>query len=131
MGIGLQYDLLGVADPSGHGPLAHALGKEIGHAGMAEPMHFHVGEPGFCEVFVDAPPDPAVADDRITGRLNDVCLGILKFVKTHPGARIDEITLGMETSSALKRRTPFTTKSSGISAIIWNSKGRRSQVDTI
>ena len=63
---------------------------------MAEPMRFHMGEPGFCEVFVDAPPDLAVADDRITDRLNDVCLGILKFVKAHPGARIDEITLGMQ-----------------------------------
>ena len=33
--------------------------------------------------------------------------------------------------AAPKRRTPFTAKSSDISAIIWNSKGRRSQADTI
>ena len=41
-------------------------------------------------------PADASSHDRITDRLNDVCLGILKFVKVHPGARIDEITLGMQ-----------------------------------
>ena len=41
-------------------------------------------------------PADASSHDRITDRLNDVCLGILKFVKTHPGARIDEITLGLQ-----------------------------------
>ena len=43
-----------------------------------------------------APCRDASSHDRITDRLNDVCLGILKFVKAHPGARIDEITLGMQ-----------------------------------
>ena len=34
--------------------------------------------------------------DQITDQLNDACLGILRFVKTHSGARIDEIVLGTQ-----------------------------------
>lgn len=34
--------------------------------------------------------------DEITDRVNDVRLGILRFVKTHFGARIDEIVLGTQ-----------------------------------
>ncbi|MBO5527822.1 MAG: hypothetical protein J6A47_00670 [Bacilli bacterium] len=41
-------------------------------------------------------PADASSRDRITDRLSDVCLGILKFVKVHLGVRIDEIALGMQ-----------------------------------
>ena len=37
-----------------------------------------------------------VLNDQINDRLNDVCLGILRFVKNHPGSRIDEIASGIE-----------------------------------
>ena len=44
MGVGLQYDLFGVAYPSRDGAVAHPLGQKVGDAGVAEPMRFHVGE---------------------------------------------------------------------------------------
>ena len=40
--------------------------------------------------------DTGALNDQINDRLNDVCLGILRFVKNHPGSRIDEIASGIK-----------------------------------
>lgn len=51
MRIGLQDHLLGVAHPSGDGTVVHALGKQIGDAGMLEAVDLDVGEPGSMAFF--------------------------------------------------------------------------------
>lgn len=62
MRVGGQYDRLGVSDPSGDGSVAHAFRQQPGNAGVAEPVDLDVGEARLLDVFVDPPPDLAMAD---------------------------------------------------------------------
>ena len=77
MRIGLQDLLLGVAHPSGDGTVVHALGKQIGDAGMLETVDLDVGEPGSMAFFASVREVEKASEAKASKRREDKVILLL------------------------------------------------------